>query len=196
MAHHIPRIQYQNLDTTCDTTIGLGVLNNIPDTTDIEIGMFARATGIPTGALVLSKTVNSVTLAASVLATASASVAVKFGKEILFDFPPEETTGENLTTNSTVSESLSGVRQVSINYLEVVRKLIFSFVSPTIYALLATFLEDWALQGEEFRYFDDQTSDTYTTVELNNFKVAPVKQFPKTQNSYIWQVPLDVRRVL
>ncbi len=192
----IPRIQYLNVDTTGATTSGSGTIGSIPDTSELVVGMFVRGTGIPTGALIGTIGVNSVTLASSVLATATGSVAVVFGKEILFDYPPVETGGEELSTNSTISESLSGERQVSINYVEGLRKLKLSHLSPAVYALLDTFLKTHALIGESFRYYDDKTTSTYVDVELDQLKAQPKKLAPRGVDTYVWEVPLNLRRVL
>lgn len=197
MGFAIPRIQYENLDTTGDTTSGSGTISTIPDTSDLVVGMFVRGTGIPTGAKIGTIGASSVTLASSVLATATAStVTLAFGFEILFDYPPIEVAGEIISANATVSESLSGIRQTSINYTQGIRKLKFSHLSPAVYTLVDTFLRGWALLGEEFRYYDDQTLTTYVTCELDSLKVTPTKIAPRGVDTYSWEVPLDLRRAL
>lgn len=196
MSFAIPRIQYKNLDTQGTTISGSGTIGDVPDTTDIEVGMFVRGSGVPTGAIVLSKTADTVTLAASVLATATADVDLYFGWEILFDYPPKESNGESLETNANISESLSGIRQVSINYTEGVRKLVFSFLSPTLFVKMDTFLKTSALLGESFRYFDDQTLSAYVECELDKLKVTPKKVAPRGIDTYVWEIPLELRRVL
>lgn len=197
MAFAIPKLQYKNVDTTGDTVISNGVITNIPDTTDIEVGMFVRGTGIPTGTLVGSKTATTVTLASAVLATANGTgVTLAFGYEILFDYPPIEDTGEALEAKNTTSESLSGLQQVSINYVEAVRRLNFSFLSHALYTSLDTFLRTSAILGDDFRYFDDKTLITYVSYELNSLKVTPKKIASRGIDQYIWEVPLQFRRVL
>jgi len=197
MAFAIPRIQYKNVDTTGDITTGNGIISTIPDTTDIEVGMFVRGTGIPDGSLVANKTGTSVTLDVPNVATATTTgVSLSFGHEILFQFPPMEKNGEILETKANTSESLSGIRQVSVNYIEENRSLVFSFLSPAIYALLDTFLRTHALFGESFRYYEDQTLNTYKDYELDKFKVTPRKLASRGVDTYVWEVPLAFRRVL
>lgn len=197
MGFAIPKIQYKNVDTTGTTTSGSGTISAIPDTTDIEVGMFVRGTGIPTGSVVLSKTTSEIVLDDSVLATASGTgVTLAFGFEIEFDFPPEEETGEILDPKFTQSESLSGIRQVSLNFVEVNRKLTFSFLSQSIYVLLKTFLEDWGCLGESFRYYEDKTLTSYVEYELDKLKITPKKIASRGVDTYVWRVPLDFRRVL
>lgn len=197
MAFAIPKIQYKNISTTGDTAISSGVIINIPSTANIEVGMFCRGAGIPTGALVGSKTATTITLASGVLATANATAAaLDFGFEILFDYPPIEEGGEALETKATISESLSGIQQVSVNYVEATRRLKFSFLSPAVYALVDTFLRTSAILGEGFRYFEDQTLTPFTEYELNALKVAPRKIASRGSVDFVWEVPLTFRRVL
>lgn len=197
MGFAIPKIQYKNVDTTGDTTNGNGTINDIADTSDIEVGMFVRGTGVPTGATVGSKGANSVTLASGVLCTATGNnVTLAFGWEIEFDYPPIEPSGELYETKATVSESLSGVRQVAVSYVEANRKLKFSFLSPAIFALVQDFLEDHALHGNAFRYYPDKTLSSYTSYELDSLKVDPKKIAPRGVDTYVWEVPLTFRRVL
>lgn len=197
MAFAIPRIQYKNVDTTGDTVITDDDIINIPDTSDIEVGMFVRGVGIPNGATVLSKTSSTVKMNSPNVASANGTgVALAFGYEILFVYPPKEESGEVLETKNTTSESLSGIQQVSVNYTEGIRKLKFSFLSPTLYATLDSFLRTWALLGQEFRYYDNQTLTTYVTVELDKLKVEPKKIAPRGVDTYVWEVPLNLRRVI
>lgn len=196
MGFAIPKLQYKNLDTTGDTTISSGTIANIPDVSEIEVGMYVRGTGIPAGATVGSIGATSITLASGVLATANgAAVAVLFGYEILFDFPPVEATGNQYETKGTITQSLSGVKQVSVDHIELVRKFTFSFLSQALYTAMDTFLTTFALLGGEFRYFDDKTIDSYVVYDLNTLKTAPKKVAPKGQDTYVWDLPLDFRKV-
>jgi hypothetical protein len=161
------------------------------------VGMFFRGAGIPAGATIGTVGTDYIVLANGVVATASATlVAVSAGYEILFQFPPIEDTGEVLTSNATVSESLSGVRQTSINYVGGVWKMKFSHLSPSLYTSVNAFLTSWAMLGNQFRYYDDQTLTSYFTVELDTLKVQPVKIAPVGLDLYAWEVPLDLRRAL
>ena len=197
MSFAIPKIQYKNLDTIGTTANASGVITAIPVTTLVEVGMFVRGTGIPSGAVVLSKTATTVTLANSLLATANGvGVTLNFGWEVEFDFPPIEESGDIAGTKSTISESLSGVRQVSVNHIEINRKLKFSFLSPSLYSLVNTFLTTHALLGEKFRYYENKTLTPYLDFELDKLKVNPKKIAPRGVDTYVWEVMLDFRRVL
>ncbi len=197
MGFPIPRFQYANVDTVGDVANTSGDISNIPDTSKIAVGMFARGTAIPAGATVGVIAGTTVTLAAGAVATAThVGEAVSFGWEVLLDYPPVETEGEVLTTNANVSESLSGIRQTSVNYIEAVRNLTFSFVSPTKQGLLDTFLRTWALLGYTFRYFEDQTSPTYVVYELKDLTVDPTKRAPASATTFYWDIPLNFRRAL
>jgi hypothetical protein len=194
MAFAIPRIQYKNVDTTGDTHTST-TIDDIADTSLIEVGMFVRGSGIPTGATVATIAANSITISAATTTTLG-NTALAFGYEILFDYPPIEPNGDSLETKSTTSESLSGVQQVAVNFTEVKRDLKFSFLSPSLYTAMTTFLQTCAILGEEFRYYPDQTSSTYNTVELDKLSVKPKKIAPRGVDTYSWEIPLTFRRVL
>lgn len=195
MAFLIPKIEYKNVDTTGDTHTST-TIDDIADTSDLEVGMFVRGSGVPTGATVATIAANSITISAAATTTVN-NVTLAFGWKIEFDYPPVEPTGEAYETKSTISESLSGIQQVSVNNVEVTRNLKFSFLSPTIYALMIDFLEDSALLGDAFRYYEDKTStSSYVTYELNDLKVVPKKIAPRSTTTYSWEIPLKFRRVL
>lgn len=197
MAFAIPKIQYKNLDTLGTTVSGNGTISGIADTTTIEVGMFVRGTGVPSGAKVGSVSTGSIVLASGVLATANGTdIAMAFGYEIAFDFPPKEVTGEILESKNTSSESLSGIKQVAVNYVEATRNLTFSFMSQTIYLLMDTFLKTHALYGNSFRYYDDGSSVSYTEYEVATLKSQPKKIAPKGEDIYVWELPLILRRAL
>lgn len=197
MAFQIPKIQYKNLDTLGTTVSGNGTISAIADTTTILPGMFVRGTGIPVGATVGTVVSGSITLANSVLATANGTnTNIAFGFEVAFDFPPIETTGEILEGKNTTSESLSGIRQVAINYIEATRSLTFSFMSQATYLLMDAFLKTHALFGNTFRYYDDGSSVTYIEYEVSTLKSQPKKIAPKGEDTYVWELALIFRRAL
>lgn len=197
MAFAIPKIEYKNVDTTGDTSNGNGVISNIPDTSEIEVGMFVRATGVPSTATVGSKTSTSVTLAGGALATATATgVDLAFGYKIEFEYPPVEPNGEIKTAKATVTVSVSGVKQTSLQNIECNRSLKFSFLSETIYQLLKTFLDEHAMLGRDFRYYENKTLTSYVTYDLDDLKYTPKKIAPKGEDLYVWEVPLKFYRVL
>jgi hypothetical protein len=196
MAFAIPKIQYKNVDTTGNTLNLNATITSIPSTANIEVGMFIRGAGIPTGSTVGSKTATTVTLFSGTATATASGVALAFGYELLFDYPPIETDGESRESNRTISEALSGARQVSVNNTEAKRKIRFSFLSPTKFVEMDTFITTSAILGQEFRYFEDKTLTPYTEFELDELKVIPKKLFSKGVDLYVWEVPLTFRRVL
>jgi hypothetical protein len=197
MSHPIPKIQYKNTDTIGDTTSGSGTITNVGDTSKLQTGMFVRGAGVPDGALVDSFDSNSVTLADGVQASATNSGEdLAFGFEIAFDYPPIEENGATIATSATTTESLSGIRQVAVNYVGETRAPIFSFVSQTLANAVNLFLTSWACLGQQFRYYDDKSIDSFILVELDTLKVVPKRGAPQGPNAYSWQFPLTFRRVL
>jgi hypothetical protein len=195
MSFAIPKIEYKNGSTTGDTTITSPVLANVPDTTNVEAGMFVTGTGVPAGTTVLSTTADSITMSANATATAS-DIAIAYGFKIEFDYPPVEKDGERRKTNATTTTSLSGINQVSVNYIEGLRKLDFSFLTHALYLLVKTFLDSHALSGNSFRYFEDKTTTTYVEYELEKLDVTPKKIASRGVDTYIWEIPLEIRRVI
>ncbi len=196
MGYAIPKIEYNTTDTAGDTTSGNGTIANIADTTDIDVGMFVRGTGVPVGATVGSKTSTSVTLASGVLATATATVALVFGTKIELDYPPIEVEGETLDPQERRSKSLSGESQVSVDFIEGVRNLLFSHISSTLKTSLQTFHSGHAGLGYSFRYFEDKAVDSYVTYELKTLTWKPRKLAPAGLDVYVWNIPLQFSRVV
>lgn len=197
MAFAIPKIEYNVSMLVGDSTLGDGTISGFASVVGLTVGMFARGAGIPDNSTIGSIGSGSITLADGVLATSSNTDATyEFGTKIEFDFPPIEPNGEELENNASVSKSLAGVIQVSTNFVEANRKPKFSFISPSIYAQLDTFLRTFAIYGNSFRYYDDKTTTTYFDFELDSLKINPKKQFPKGVDTYIWEVTLPIRRVL
>jgi len=195
MGHNIPKIQYKNYALNGTTSIGSNTVTGIADTSSIENGMFVRGTGIPTGALVTGKTVNSVTFSGAA-ATANGTVSIAYGFEIIFDYPPIEQDGEQLDPHETVTTSLSGIQQVIVDYIEAYRSPVFSFVSESIKNKIDTFARYHLVLGKTFRYFDDRDSITYIEYESKNRKYSPIKIAPKGENIYVWKMKLEFRRIL
>lgn len=196
MGFAIPKLQYKNVSVVGNTTNGSGTINNVADTSDLEAGMFIRGSGIPTGALIGSVTATQILLASGAVATATASVDLACGFEFEFDYPPKEPRGETIETKATISESLSGIRQVSVSSMDSVRDLTFSFLSPALYILVDTWLRNDGLFGNTFRYFENKTINSYVEYELDKLKVSPKKIASKGVDTYVWEVPLNFRRVL
>lgn len=197
MSHYIPKLQYKNYDLSGTTTNGSNVITGIsvPNAKNIEVGMFVRGAGIPTGALVTSKTSTTATFSGSP-ATASATITVGYGFEIIFMYPPIEPDGENYDPKEIVSASLSGVKQTIVDYIEVFRTFSFSFLSETLKLQMDTFAKTWFCLGKTFRYFDDQTSSTYVEWEAKDLKYKPVKITSKGANLYVWKIGMSFRRIL
>lgn len=194
MGHAIPKIHYSVTTTTGDTTNTVTTLSNMADTAEIEVGMYAVGAGVPAGATVISKTATTVVISAAATITA-ATVALEFYFKIEFDYPPVEETGEKLLPQERRNTSLSGVSQVSVDYIEGVRSLDFRFLSNALYVLLKAFYDTSAVYGESFRYFEDKTLSSYVTYELKTYDWNPQK-ISSRGVLYVWGVPLQFRRAV
>ena len=196
MAHNIPKIQYKNLTTTGNISTGLATVTNIPSTTALVVGMVAKGTGVFVGAKILTiDGPTQVTLDHNSTAT-TVGLSIEFYVEIVFTYPPIEPKGEKIDPKERVSTSISGLRQVSIDFLEATRTLTFSFLTEAQKLLIETFFTSHAGYGNTFRYFDDQNSASYLTYELSPIKFDPAKITSKGANVYVWLVPFTFRRVI
>jgi hypothetical protein len=115
---------------------------------------------------------------------------------ILFDYPPIEKKGESFDSKERVTTSLSGKRQVSVDYIEAKRALSFDFLSESIFADLKAFFLSHAFLGKSFKYFDDKNSSNYVTYELFDLKFNPTIKNGKGANLFVYEVPLTFRRIV
>lgn len=184
-------MQWKNISLVGNTISGNAVISAIPDTTGVEVGMFVGGTGVQVGSKVLAFDGVSVTLD-KIATSTGAGNTFEFYFEIIFDYPPEEKKPEKYDAKDNTSISISGVRQVSNNYIEVTRNLKFRFVSDTIIALYVNFFVTHGSFGSAFRYFDDKTSGSYTQYELSTINYIPEKDTGRTTTDF----PVVMRRVI
>lgn len=115
---------------------------------------------------------------------------------IELDYPPVEEGGEVLDPKERSTVSISGQRQVSVDFVEAIRSLKFSFLSEAKKAALETFFKTHAYLGKSFKYFDDKTSLSFTNYELRDLKFQPRKIASVGANVYSWEIPFTFRRIL
>lgn len=115
--------------------------------------------------------------------------------EIVFEYPPKKDNGERFDVVEKIQTSVSGVRQVQVDYTEAVRELLFSSLSETTKAALQTFFLTHARFGKSFRYYEDQNSVDYVSYELRDLKFDPKRVGIRGENLYAYELPLTLRRV-
>ena len=194
MGHAIPKIHYNVTTMIGDISSGSDTITNIASTDGVEVGQSISGPNIPAGATVLSKTTLSIQMSVQATGTAAAQTIETYTK-IEFDYPPVEPKGEKLAPQERRSIALSGLTQVSIDFVEGLRDIDLRFLSQTLFDQIKTFYSTFAVYGYGFRYYDDKTLSSYLTYELRNFDFEPDKIAPKGTN-YVWAVKLKVRRVL
>lgn len=192
MSLYIPRLEWNDQSVTATRSNGSPVLSSISSTAGINAGMIASGTGIPSGATVISKTVNSVTL--SDVATSSGTSAVNFVERIDFDYPPTADTEEEFKPKQTVTASLSGLRQYVTDYLEATRSVQLGFLTQAIADKLRDNFYLYAYVGGSFRWYPDKALAGYQTYELAKFEFSRDRQVKK-HPSFLYALKLDFRRV-
>lgn len=193
MSLFIPRLEWNDQTVTGTRSSGNPILSSISSTAAINVGMIAIGTGIPTGATVISKTVNSVTLSEN--ATSSGTSGVTFFERLDFDFPPVSDSEEQWKPKQTVTESLSGLQQTVTDYLEAIRDVRLNFVTTTLADKLKTNFYLYAYLGNTFRYYPDKDEAEVFTYELENKNFSRVRTVKKHPN-FLYEVALKFRRVV
>ena len=194
MSLYIPRIEWNDQSVTGTRIGGNPTVSGISSTTEINVGMIANGTGIPSDAVVISKTVSSVTLSENAL-TSGTSV-VNFLERIDFDFPPSADTEEEYKPKQTITESLSGLTQYVTDYLEAFRSVELGFLTLTVADKLKDNFYLYSYKGGTFRWFEDKAFPlVYKTYELGKFDFSRVRQVKK-HPSFLYQVKLTFRRVV
>lgn len=194
MSLYIPRLEWNDQSVTGTRTSGSPTISGITSTDAINVGMIANGTGVPLDAVVISKTVNSVTLSAN--ATLSGTSVVSFVERIDFDFPPTSDTEEQFKPRQTVTESLSGLTQVVTDYLEAFRSVELSFLSSTVADKLRDNFYQYAYKGNSFRWFADKAFPlVFQTYELGRFDFSRDRQVKK-HPSFLYLIKFTFRRVV
>lgn len=190
----IPKLEWNFLSKTGNTH-STTMIDGIASTALILVGMVVTGAGIPENTTVLSKGANSVLLSKSATAT-SGGVSLSFFQRHEFEFPPEKDSDNQIDPQEKVTTSLSGIRQVQIDYLEEKRDLEFGFLTSDEHLdLRENFYVAWAVYGNEFRYYPDKADSSYEIYELSDFKFAPKRQVKK-HPSFLYSLVIKLRRVL
>ncbi len=212
-AHKIPKIEYLNSQVYTGVTYSnaSAVLTGFVSTTDIVVGSFIRSAVNPlkdnagVNYTVLSKTTTTVTLNANFNINQTTTFESFFLVD--FEFPPIENS-VNIDPQERTSKALSGQRQVSIDYIEEKRSLVFSHLrtfddkdgilpSFSTYSQLKSFYDNYAKIGSTFRYFDDKTTGLtgFNLYDLDDLKWN-AKIISHNGSDYVYSVPMKLRRVL
>lgn len=193
MALLIPAIEINPIEFAGDTTSGSATISNIADTSQLSADMRVYGPGIPYGAVILSKTSDSITLDQNATATA-AGVSLEALTRFSFVYPPVLDDGEQLESDQVITDALSGIRQTVVNYFELKRRLRFNFLTKSEKdELLDVFLKPWILLGNEFRYFEDKDVNEYLTY-TNDAQRVSIQRTVKKHPDYLYQIELNFRR--
>ena len=111
-----------------------------------------------------------------------------------FVYPPEKDSDEQHEGDKNESIALSGLRQVSINHIEVTRQVDFTFLTLAQLNDLKTFFYNWGVFAKSFTWYvhkEDNTSGI--TYELKDLKVPQVRKIPKG-TFFLYGLTLTFRR--
>ena len=189
----IPRLEWNEKSVTATRTITNPTLSAISSTAEINVGMIASGTGIPTDAVVISKTVNSVTLSAD--ATSSGNSVVTFTERFDFQYPPKTDSEEDLQPSQTITTSLSGLKQYSTQHLEATRELEFDLVRQVDANRLRNEFYFYGYTGNSFKYYQDKDVASFETMELD-MKSFQRKRRTSSGGLFFYMIKFSMRRVI
>jgi hypothetical protein len=190
----IPRLEWNETSVTATRTSGNPTLSGISSTTGINVGMIVNGSGIPTDAVVISKTVNSVTLNGN--ATSSGTSGVTFLERIDFEYPPSADTEEEYKPKQTITESLSGLTQFVTDYLEAFRTVEMGFLTQAVADKLQSNFYISAYKGATFKWYPDKAVPaSFEEYELGAFNFARERQVKKYP-SFLYRIKMTFRRVV
>jgi hypothetical protein len=189
MFNEIPKIRWRTVTVNGNSSTGLPTIVSMTSTADLRVGMIVDHASFPVGTKILSiDTANSITLDQNATSTIAASRNYYF--EFSFRYPPRDDDGEELNVKERKSVSISGVRQISVDHVEILRPMVFSFLTKDEIEDLRFFWNDWAYLGKEFQYFEDKDGVTFIAYEMDKLdfklkKVTPV----------LYELAFNVRRI-
>jgi hypothetical protein len=92
---------------------------------------------------------------------------------ITLDYPLVTNDPYQINAKRTDTYSISGIKQTSFDYNEVVKAIDAQFVSSSLKDSLYNMYYDWASEGKTIDYYPDATSGSFDTVTIveNSFKI-------------------------
>lgn len=113
---------------------------------------------------------------------------------VAFNYPPEDDSDEQFEGIKNETIAISGIRQVSINHVEVTRQVHLSFLTLSQLNQLKDFFTNWAVFGQPFTWFvhqEDTSSDI--TYECADQKFPIVRRIPKS-TFFLYDITFNFRR--
>ena len=106
-----------------------------------------------------------------------------------FGEPEQDDAQEKILT------SLSGRRQISVDYIRSTLNVKFQGLDDAKLAALRTFFRGWAGLGNSFRYYHDKDGADFTTYELGSFAFKPKRTGINGENAFHNELPMTFTRV-
>lgn len=194
MANFVPRLEWNDLSVVGDITSASAVITGVASTANIYEGMILNNANFAANSYVVSKTVNSITMSNPASMSIN-DITLNFFERLDFDYPSSKQGEPTYQPNETISESLSGIRQVQVNSIIKKIDIEMRFVTPTLKNKLETrFYLPWAIYGKAFRYYESKDEIAYENYELEVVDFKPIREIPK-QGNFLFKIPFKLRRV-
>lgn len=189
----IPAIEWNQRNITGTVIEDEPTISGVADTSQITVGNVLSSAFFPYNARVLSKTANTLTMSENALSTDSSFVGDIYDR-YEFEYPPTTDNEEVTKIRKRTATSISGKRQVSVDYIELERELVFGFITPADRAILKDLYDDFLGIGEKVRYFQDKAINSSVLYEDNADEFGQIRQ-AKKEGSFLYEITFNFRRV-
>jgi len=114
---------------------------------------------------------------------------------IEFTYPPKDDDGEQFDAKEKTTTALDGTRWTLVDYIEVKRRVVLSFLTDAQIEALRTFYVSHASLGGYFKWFEDKDLPSFRTYQLDRNSFQANRITATGPSSWIWECSLDFRRV-
>lgn len=193
--HQIPAIEYNEEIKTSSGVMGNNFIT-VNNNTGLVVGKIIYGSQIPNKSKITNIVGNSVYFDNTVQAN-FVDEDLGFYDRFDFRYPAEKGSdnGEYKEIDDQTSTSLTGDRQVILNYIEALREMTFSFLTLAEKDLLENeiFIGNLA-RGKTIRFFQDKDLLPFQVYEKNSKAIGVQRLFPKN-GDFLYRVSLSFRRI-
>ena len=170
----IPKIEwnYQTLSTTFVSGSDAATANSA----SLKVGM--KITSPTLGELEIVEILSTTQIRIDKQSTADITEDCYYRKQYEFKYPPQKDDTERIKVKKHERTSLAGIRQVSVDYIEMMLRLEFDFLTTSELESLKNFYLEWASFGKEFKYYADKDIQDYVLYEARTLGLTTTKTTP------------------
>jgi hypothetical protein len=114
---------------------------------------------------------------------------------IEFTYPPENDQGEQFDAKEKQTIALDGTKWTKVDYIEVKRKVVLSFLTDAQVTALRTWYTSHASLGYFSKWYEDKGLTSYREYQLDKNAFTAQKVVPVGVRDFLWRVTIEFRRV-